>query len=100
MPRLVFNDVNKFRKWIDKRATPKKYEVEISNESEVLLWPRVSTKNLNSAIMEFAVFKNAQNFVKELEDEGFDVFEPHAIEWDVTKAVGIRVKKTKTESKP
>mgnify|MGYP000197395717 CR=1 FL=1 len=89
MPRLVFNNLEEFEKWIKDFAKPDRYVAYITTDQEHLLVPLRSTRPII-----YAYYKGEETTkIKNLLDSiGIKHYTVQAIEWADDRPVGFKWK--------
>jgi hypothetical protein len=91
MARLIFEDEKNLREWISNHITPDRYEAYLTTEyNELIIYPRKATRPTT-----YVYFTTKPEVLKSLEDDlttrGVRVYKIARMEWDDTKAIGVRV---------
>ncbi len=91
MPRLVFSSREELLKWIKEKVAAEKYDLYITEESEVILSPIKSTKPLNYAY--FKTSADPKDLVRAIKENvnGIKVYLLKSFEWATDLAPGIKV---------
>jgi len=92
MPRKVFGALEEFKRWIAEVATPERFAFYITEEGEIIAEPTKSTKPLTYAYIRITDSKKLEEMEKVLREVGFQVWRLKAYEWDIEKAVGVRIR--------
>ncbi len=91
MPRLVFNSKEELLKWIKEKVAAEKYDLYLTEESEVILSPIKSTKPLNYAYLRLST--DPKDLVRAIKENvnGIKVYSLKNFEWVTDLAPGIKV---------
>jgi len=91
MPRIVFDKKEDFEIWVKENTSASRYIFYITDDNELVVYPSVSTRPL--AIGYLSSFtedlkKYGEEFAK---NNGYRFFKIKRIEWDIEKAVGVKI---------
>jgi len=92
MPRKVFGSLEEFKRWIAEVATPDRFVFCITEEGEIIAEPTKTTRPLVYAYIRIADTKKVEEMEKVLREVGFQVWRLKAYEWDIEKAVGVKIR--------
>jgi hypothetical protein len=86
--RLIFKDIEEFKRWIKDNCLPMRYECYITSDNEFILVPIKSTKPIK-----YAYIKVSNEKIKELEDyiKAFvnNIYRVDMLEWIEDRAIGV-----------
>ena len=91
MPIFRFNDVDEYKKWLLKLATPDRYIIVVTDAYEVIAQPIKATRPLMYGYMVIHNDALRASFVKDIEERGFDIFKVKDFSYDTERPPGTRI---------
>jgi len=89
--RLVFKERSKFLDWMEDEASPEKYNIFLTEENEIILVPKKSTRPIIYAYYKEFDAKEFDNLKANFSKSSYKVYEVKSVDWDDEKPVGVKV---------
>lgn len=89
---MIFAQTEEFKNWVEANVTSTKYECYITDENEILLVPRRSTRPVKYAYYKASSKEEGESIKKGLEAMGLNIFRVKEVEWAEDRAIGLEKK--------